>query len=216
MAASWLRRASSLANSGFIHHLFAGAVSGETVGFEPAVEFMFCMTLRLRVVGFFFSFLHKFHYQHPAASSSSSWHDLCECSMTFELVFLSQSACGIMYQLPVGNIEKIRKARKAVKNVLSEIGLEDCQGWLKVCSIDRKPLRPVKVQPFARTGMPLSRPNILKHLLHYQNVKNGLFDDEYALLCLPTNSAKSRSGQSGHRPFTNVFQVILDLFSTIK
>lgn len=37
-----------------------------------------------------------------------------------------------MYQLPVGNVEKIRKARKAVKSALSEIGLEDCQGWLKV------------------------------------------------------------------------------------
>lgn len=39
----------------------------------------------------------------------------------------------IMYQLPVGNIEKIRKARKAVKNILSEIGLEDCQNLQKVC-----------------------------------------------------------------------------------
>ncbi|CAK6949450.1 activity-dependent neuroprotector homeobox protein 2b [Scomber scombrus] len=36
-----------------------------------------------------------------------------------------------MYQLPVGNIEKIRKARKAVKNILGEIGLEDCQNLLK-------------------------------------------------------------------------------------
>lgn len=38
-----------------------------------------------------------------------------------------------MYQVPVGNIEKIRKARKAVKSILSEIGLEDCQNLLKVC-----------------------------------------------------------------------------------
>ncbi|KAM7373172.1 hypothetical protein PAMP_008048 [Pampus punctatissimus] len=37
-----------------------------------------------------------------------------------------------MYQVPVGNIEKIRKARKAVKNILGEIGLEDCQNLLKV------------------------------------------------------------------------------------
>uniref|UniRef100_A0A4W6DV16 ADNP homeobox 2b n=1 Tax=Lates calcarifer TaxID=8187 RepID=A0A4W6DV16_LATCA len=36
-----------------------------------------------------------------------------------------------MYQVPVGSIEKIRKARKAVKNILSEIGLEDCQNLLK-------------------------------------------------------------------------------------
>ncbi|XP_074542912.1 activity-dependent neuroprotector homeobox protein 2b [Halichoeres trimaculatus] len=36
-----------------------------------------------------------------------------------------------MYQLPVGNIEKIRKARKAVKNILTEIGLEDCKTLLQ-------------------------------------------------------------------------------------
>lgn len=47
----------------------------------------------------------------------------------------------IMYQVPVGNIEKIRKARKAVKNILSEIGLEDCQNRLKVCFILESKLR---------------------------------------------------------------------------
>ncbi|XP_075995615.1 activity-dependent neuroprotector homeobox protein 2b [Genypterus blacodes] len=36
-----------------------------------------------------------------------------------------------MYQLPTGNIEKIRKARKAVKSILGELGLEDCQNYLK-------------------------------------------------------------------------------------
>ncbi|XP_076610302.1 activity-dependent neuroprotector homeobox protein 2b [Chaetodon auriga] len=36
-----------------------------------------------------------------------------------------------MYQVPVGNIEKIRKARKAVKSILTEIGLEDCQHLLE-------------------------------------------------------------------------------------
>ncbi|XP_037119697.1 activity-dependent neuroprotector homeobox protein 2b isoform X1 [Syngnathus acus] len=36
-----------------------------------------------------------------------------------------------MYQLPLTNLEKVRKARKAVKNVLSEIGLEDCKNLLK-------------------------------------------------------------------------------------
>ncbi|KAG7270208.1 hypothetical protein CRUP_035940 [Coryphaenoides rupestris] len=36
-----------------------------------------------------------------------------------------------MYQLPVGNIERIRKSRRKVKNILSELGLEDCQNLLK-------------------------------------------------------------------------------------
>lgn len=36
-----------------------------------------------------------------------------------------------MYQLPVTNVDKIRKARRSVKKVLSGIGLEDCQEFLK-------------------------------------------------------------------------------------
>ncbi|XP_071757632.1 activity-dependent neuroprotector homeobox protein 2b [Centroberyx gerrardi] len=36
-----------------------------------------------------------------------------------------------MYQLPVANIDKIRKTRRKVKNILSDIGLEDCQNLLK-------------------------------------------------------------------------------------
>ncbi|XP_072303547.1 activity-dependent neuroprotector homeobox protein 2b [Eucyclogobius newberryi] len=36
-----------------------------------------------------------------------------------------------MYQIPVTSVEKIRKARKSVKKVLSDIGLEDCQEYLK-------------------------------------------------------------------------------------
>lgn len=55
------------------------------------------------------------------------------CVVLFSLGFV-----GIMYQLPVGNVDKIRKARKAVKNILSEIGLEDCQNLLKVRFILKK------------------------------------------------------------------------------
>ncbi|KAK7899094.1 hypothetical protein WMY93_019947 [Mugilogobius chulae] len=36
-----------------------------------------------------------------------------------------------MYQLPVASVDKIRKARKSVKKVLGDIGLEDCQEFLK-------------------------------------------------------------------------------------
>lgn len=36
-----------------------------------------------------------------------------------------------MYQVPLTNVDKIRKARKSVKRVLSDIGLEDCQEFLK-------------------------------------------------------------------------------------
>ncbi|XP_029920294.1 activity-dependent neuroprotector homeobox protein 2b [Myripristis murdjan] len=36
-----------------------------------------------------------------------------------------------MFQLPVENIDKVRKTRRKVKNILCEIGLEDCQNLLK-------------------------------------------------------------------------------------
>lgn len=36
-----------------------------------------------------------------------------------------------MYQLPVTNVDKIRKARRSVKKVLTDIGLEDCLEFLK-------------------------------------------------------------------------------------
>lgn len=37
-----------------------------------------------------------------------------------------------MYQLPITNVDKIRKARRSVKRVLSDFGLEDCQEYLKI------------------------------------------------------------------------------------
>ncbi|KPP79474.1 ADNP homeobox protein 2-like [Scleropages formosus] len=36
-----------------------------------------------------------------------------------------------MYQVPVGNLDKIRKSRKKVKNILCDIGLENCKGLLE-------------------------------------------------------------------------------------
>nr|XP_057902676.1 activity-dependent neuroprotector homeobox protein 2b [Doryrhamphus excisus] len=55
-----------------------------------------------------------------------------------------------MYQLPVGNLEKIRKARKAVKHVLRDIGLEDCQNFLK--EQDENPDQdPEEADPFKGT-----------------------------------------------------------------
>lgn len=53
-------------------------------------------------------------------------------SLYDDRLLFPQSFSGIMYQLPVLNVEKIRKARKAVKSILSEIGLEDCQNLQKV------------------------------------------------------------------------------------
>lgn len=67
--------------------------------------------------------------------------ECCDCFIFFhaniDAYFLLQGFRGIMYQYPVGNIEKIRKGRKAVKNILGEIGLEDCQNLLKVCMYNK-------------------------------------------------------------------------------
>ncbi|KAJ7991381.1 hypothetical protein DPEC_G00283220 [Dallia pectoralis] len=38
---------------------------------------------------------------------------------------------GAMYQVPVGNLENIRKTRRKVKHILSDFGLEDCQNFLE-------------------------------------------------------------------------------------
>ncbi|KAM4725565.1 activity-dependent neuroprotector homeobox protein 2b [Anableps anableps] len=56
-----------------------------------------------------------------------------------------------MYQLPVGSVEKIRKARKAVKNILSEIGLEDCQNWLKDLNENPDEKNPDEEEAFQET-----------------------------------------------------------------
>lgn len=40
--------------------------------------------------------------------------------------------CFTMYQIPVGSLDVIRKTRRKVKHVLSDIGLEDCQHLLEV------------------------------------------------------------------------------------
>ncbi|KAL0962208.1 hypothetical protein UPYG_G00337120 [Umbra pygmaea] len=40
-------------------------------------------------------------------------------------------AKGTMYQVPVGNLENIRKTRRKVKHILSDFGLEDCQNLLE-------------------------------------------------------------------------------------
>lgn len=37
-----------------------------------------------------------------------------------------------MYQLPVENLERIRKPRKSVKNILYDIGLDSCKVLLEV------------------------------------------------------------------------------------
>lgn len=38
-----------------------------------------------------------------------------------------------MYQFPVRGLEKIRRTRRKVKNILGEIGLEECLSLGQVC-----------------------------------------------------------------------------------
>lgn len=54
-----------------------------------------------------------------------------------------------MFQLPVNNIVSLRKARKNVKKVLGDIGLEFCRDHLEVnmSCVDRIP-HPIFIAPF--------------------------------------------------------------------
>lgn len=38
-----------------------------------------------------------------------------------------------MFQNPVGDLEKVRRCRKRVKDILSDIGLESCSELSEVC-----------------------------------------------------------------------------------
>lgn len=42
-----------------------------------------------------------------------------------------------MYQFPVRGLEKIRRTRKKVKNILGEIGLEECLSLGQVCLLSK-------------------------------------------------------------------------------
>lgn len=46
-------------------------------------------------------------------------------------VFLFQEKCK-MFQIPVQNLDNIRKARKKVKGILVDLGLDSCRELLKV------------------------------------------------------------------------------------
>lgn len=46
-------------------------------------------------------------------------------------VFLFQEKCK-MFQIPVQNLDNIRKARKKVKDILVDLGLDSCRELLKV------------------------------------------------------------------------------------
>lgn len=47
-------------------------------------------------------------------------------------VFVFSVQAGRMFQLPVNNLGSLRKARKNVKKVLGDIGLEFCRDHLEV------------------------------------------------------------------------------------
>lgn len=53
-------------------------------------------------------------------------------SVFFFFLHLCSSAVAKMFQLPVNNLTRIRKARKSVKKVLVDIGLEYCKDHVEV------------------------------------------------------------------------------------
>ncbi|KAJ8290746.1 hypothetical protein GJAV_G00016980 [Gymnothorax javanicus] len=61
------------------------------------------------------------------APSSSKRKSVSSCR---QYIIPGTAGQGTMLQLPVGNLEKIRKSRKRIKDVLSDVGLENCKDLL--------------------------------------------------------------------------------------
>lgn len=57
----------------------------------------------------------------------------CEMNLLFTAVFCS--CREKMYQLPVEKLDKIRQSRKRVKDILCDIGLDNCKKLLDVSCV---------------------------------------------------------------------------------
>ena len=57
---------------------------------------------------------------------------VCVCVYTYSFVFFPLRKISNMFQIPVENLDNIRKVRKKVKSILVDIGLDSCKELLKV------------------------------------------------------------------------------------
>ncbi|KAF3689496.1 Activity-dependent neuroprotector homeobox protein Activity-dependent neuroprotective protein [Channa argus] len=109
-----------------------------------------------------------------------------------------------MYQLPVNNLTRIRKARKQVKKALGDIGLEYCKEaaeefkefspneqfvkgtlCLDICSWDPSysKTQEYRSKPFCCTECPFSSKHYSGYKNHFRNVHRNIFDSKILLSC---------------------------------
>ncbi|KPP68068.1 activity-dependent neuroprotector homeobox protein-like [Scleropages formosus] len=109
-----------------------------------------------------------------------------------------------MFQLPVNNLGSLRKARKNVKKVLSDIGLEYCKdhiddfkdfvpndfyvkntSWEDVCMWDPSLTKPqeYRSKPFCCSGCPFSSKFFSAYKSHFRNVHSEDFESRILLNC---------------------------------
>lgn len=65
------------------------------------------------------------------------WDKMFSVNYFLPLPLLSPLPVETMFQLPVNNLGSLRKARKTVKKILSDIGLEYCKEHIEVSTIFR-------------------------------------------------------------------------------
>ncbi|XP_059185979.1 activity-dependent neuroprotective protein a [Centropristis striata] len=109
-----------------------------------------------------------------------------------------------MYQLPVNNLTRIRRARKQVKKALGDIGLEYCKEaaeefkefcpneqfvkgslCLDICTWDPSYSKPqeYRSKPFCCTECPFSSKYYSGYKNHFRNVHRKIFDSKILLNC---------------------------------
>ncbi|XP_048873551.1 activity-dependent neuroprotector homeobox b [Brienomyrus brachyistius] len=109
-----------------------------------------------------------------------------------------------MFQLPVNNLGSLRKARRNVKKVLSDIGLEYCKdhiddfkefvpndfyvkntSWEDVCMWDPSSSKPqeYRSKPFCCSGCPFSSKFFSAYKSHFRNVHSEDFESRILLNC---------------------------------
>ncbi|CAB1415688.1 unnamed protein product [Pleuronectes platessa] len=116
----------------------------------------------------------------------------------------SAGRVGSMFQLPVNNLGSLRKARKNVKRVLGDIGLEFCRdhledykdyippevyikhtSWEDVCMYEpsRTKFQDYRSKPFCCTGCLFSSKYFSAYKSHFRNVHSEDFENNILLNC---------------------------------
>ncbi|KAL1021209.1 hypothetical protein UPYG_G00010200 [Umbra pygmaea] len=126
------------------------------------------------------------------------------CDHSFPREHRNSNQVGSMFQLPVNNLGSLRKARRNVKRVLGDIGLEFCKDhiedykdyvpnefyikhttWDDVCMWDPSltKAQDYRSKPFCCSGCPFSSKFFSAYKSHFRNVHSEDFESRILLNC---------------------------------